>query len=131
MSIMTGEDAEASHESIRKRVMREAGDWTDPNQTGFSLQELLESAPAKKYNTEDYEYLRSVDQKRRANEMRQNLQLEKELRDFRRAKLKLAVERNKTDIKSESKEVHKPVISKSAISSMVRIKSRNSKKPDT
>lgn len=131
MGIVTGDDAEAAFPKLRQKGTEEGMHDSEMGKEAISIRDLLESAPVKKYNTEDYEYLRGIDERRRNNENRQNAQLDRELREFRRMKVKLAVEKEKVNDPRVRVEVPKSVISKSSVSSLVRIRKRSSTKPKT
>ena len=90
--------------------------------SGISVDALVEFAPQKKINTEDYEYLKQLEETRRRNEHYRKVELDKELREFKRQKLKLAVEKSKAPVKPSSDgSAPKSVISKATIG-MIKIK---------
>jgi hypothetical protein len=60
-----------------------------------TIEALLETAAVKKVNTEDYEYMKKLDEARRRNEQARKRELESELQEFRKLKLKRAIEKRK------------------------------------
>ena len=61
---------------------------------GFNLPPI-ELPVGKRYNTADYEYLRQLEENRRRKELLLRIEFEKELKDFRKAKLKLVAQKDK------------------------------------
>lgn len=131
MGILTRDEAEAAFPKLRTKEPGEGIYDSKMGKEAMSIRDLLESAPVKKYNTEDYEYLRGIDERRTNNERRQNAQLDRELREFRRMKEKLAVEKEKVNDPRVRVEVPKSVISRSTVSSLVRVRKRSCTKPET
>jgi len=109
-----------SGESDRKSGYRKGNFHENDSITvsGISLQALVaELAPQKKYNTADFEYLQQLESERRTVGIKRKIELEKELKDFQKAKESL----RKISTKPQPALAVKPVISKQ-LSSLIKIK---------
>ena len=87
---------------------------------GMSIEGLAsELAPPKNLNTDDYEYLVHLEEKKRKNELLRKIELEKELKDFQR----IRNSRSELDstLDSKPKSLLKPSISKD-ISKLIKVK---------
>ncbi len=85
--------------------------------SGIPLQALVsELAPQKKYNTVDYEYLQQLEDTHKRAELIRKVELERELREFRKAK-----QLNRVITDAPQSTIVKPTIAKS-ISSIIKIK---------
>jgi hypothetical protein len=106
------------------KILREASNAsTQLTVSGIPLQALVSDlAPQKKYNTADYEYVQQLKDKHKRAEISRKVELERELREFRKAKQRIATQSGTMD--NSQSTIVKPTISKS-VSSIIKIRPKN------
>ena len=91
-----------------------------------SIESLLATASIKKINTDDFEYMKRLNDTRRRNEQDRKRELEAELREFRKLKLQRAIAKRKEDAVGDSRRDDRSLsLLPSSISSQIKIKRKN------
>ena len=91
--------------------------------SGISIEAFAtELAPPKRLNTEDYDYMRDLEEKRRRNELLRKMEQEKEIKEFKKQRNVHMTKKTDTSASIASK----PTISKD-VSRIIKLKPKTQK----